>query len=146
METKDRKDRKLTTEVWWPDGWPERRQIPGTDLEHGTVKGYGHHRRHDASSCVPCREAWNVYQKEHRLALRATKEQENSVTENAATKESGKTRIGKNGFKITPKRANQQNNLRIYQLAMRRLAAEHPAELEFFKEEVIEELREAGEL
>lgn len=136
-----------SNEDWWPDGWPEDPFFGGDapmDMRHGTSTGYGYHRRTDYNPCKPCRDAWNIYQNGRRVIRQAKYKTSIERAEKGEAEIMPPTKrkhTKKVGYKVTPNRTSSANNLRIYQLALRRLAAEHPEEFEFYREEITEEIK-----
>ena len=119
---------------WYPMGWPNAKAfLEGPEgLEHGTPEGYGYHRRTDKHPCRPCLDSWNFYQKEltkKRKELRARGDIPSAIT----------YKPRKGTMTATKKPNLSAFKLKVYQLALRRLADEHPAEFELLKEEIFEE-------
>lgn len=137
--------RQRKTVEWFPEGWPEDKNYHGTDIEHGTVRAYGLHRRQGQVACAPCRQAWNAYQREHRSLReqnyqRIIREETEKAGLSMTVEPTPRAKVPRRAKATKVPNPRKNNTLRIYQLALRRLAAEHPAEFDFYREEISEEL------
>lgn len=138
MLTESRRNR--SGPEWYPLGWPEVRGYPDAPngVEHGTPEGYGYHRRNDKHPCRPCLDSWNAYQKN--LAKKRKEAQARGEIPKIRKSKPGKTMI-----KQSPGRDLSSLKLKVYQLALRRLAEEHPSEFKFLWEEIFAEQERANQ-